>query len=162
MKCHRTPWRPFVWECTPVPRTAVYASTRTVVCASTPNCGVCLYPELRWMPTIPPPRTAGYAGKNSAAWPWCLFLLISRSVRVRDQSCHLNWKVACHAEYPAVSVSSKLLSRTPPEAPPPNQCDRCLTWRQPFRGIVFPHVLNRHPASYCLSSTRHNHVQPRF
>jgi hypothetical protein len=48
----------------------------------------------------------------------------------------------CHgyvSEYPAVSVSR---SRTPPESPPPKQCDQCLTCRQPIRGVAYPHVLN--------------------
>jgi hypothetical protein len=48
-----------------------------------------------------------------------------------------------YAEYPAVSIGRKLISTTPPETPPPSQCDRCLTCRQPIRSVAYPHVLNR-------------------
>jgi hypothetical protein len=42
-----------------------------------------------------------------------------------------------------VSVGPKLLTQIPPKTPPPNQCARCLTFRQPIRCAVYPHVLKR-------------------
>jgi hypothetical protein len=78
-----------------------------------------------------------------------LYDLVSMNVR---QASHLDmpsswrgmYRQACsshtsHDEYPAVSVSCKLL----PGTPPPNQCDHCLTWRQPIRGLC----RRRHHAS---------------
>jgi hypothetical protein len=67
----------------------------------------------------------------------------------------------CHAEYPPVSVSRKLLSRTPPETPPPNQCElphvqaanqsHCLPAR--FKQTKAGSRAAGQPGTYCLSLT---------
>jgi hypothetical protein len=63
--------------------------------------------------------------------------------------------VASRAEYLAVSVSRKLLSRTPPEISPSNQCELRHVQAANQRRCG-PHILNRKSGqrgSYCLSLT---------
>jgi hypothetical protein len=70
-----------------------------------------------------------------------------------------------HAEYPPVSVSRKLLSRTPPKTPPPINASR-LACRQPIKGVVYPHILNRQRQPgmilFVVDNAHVGEFQPRF
>jgi hypothetical protein len=97
----------------------------------------------RWqaldLPTVTlwPPQTGYWI--VCRGWFWTVRIV---QVPNGEQDRQINVSV-----YPRqrMSNSRRLLSRFSPdtaEDTAPNQCDRCLTCRQPITGVVYPHVLN--------------------